>query len=97
MKLKDIKRAIKLAKQHYATYWQPNQEIYFELNKVEYDYEMNEEDGEAPFVTVKFGWGNESKELYHTGQVTIYEWCNTPERLAAYMMGVAQEIEMKGE
>ena len=97
MKLKDIKRAIKIAKGHYKTYWQPNQEIYFDLYKVEYDYEMNEDEKEAPFVTIKFGWGNESKELFYKGEVAIQDWCNTPDRLAAYIMGVAQEIELKGE
>ena len=97
MKLKDIKRAIKIAEKRYKTYWQPSQDIYFELRNINYDYEMNENEDEAPYVTLKFGWGNNSKDIHYSGQVTVYEWCVTPSILAAFIMGVAQEIEMKGE
>ena len=97
MKLGNIKRAIKIAHKHYNTYWAKGQKTYFELARVEYDYEGCETEKEAPFVTVYFTWGNETQNMYFESKVVIYEWCNTPERLAAYMMGVAQEVEMKGE
>ena len=64
MKLKDIKRAVKKAYKYYKSYWHDSQDIYFELHKVEYDYEMNESEKEEPLITVKFGWGNNSKDLY---------------------------------
>ena len=94
MKLKDIKRAIKKAYKYYKSYWQDSQEIYFELRKVEYDYEMNESENEAPCVTVEFCWGNSSQNVHYTGRVSIYDWCDTPDKLAAYIMGIAQEKEM---